>query len=139
MVEDLENEVTHLTGKINALTADQSGTTPAKIEELMRSLRDEKEKRERAENEKKGLEEKLKHGHHSGEALEMLRKKIEELEKKNTDMAARMKTGDFIDFDTLHQVKQEKHKLQKEVMALIYSHSNVLMFCISNVVGREGR
>jgi hypothetical protein len=27
-----------------------------------------------------------------------------------------MQAGDFVDLDTLHQVKQEKHKLQKEVM-----------------------
>lgn len=115
MVEDLENEVTHLAGKINAMTATQSGTSPQKLEEILRSLREEKEKREKLESDKKNLEDKLKSGHHSSDSLDMLRKKVEELEKKNNDLAAKMKTGDFVDFDTLHQVKQEKHKLQKEV------------------------
>lgn len=48
-------------------------------------------------------------------AMQTLRDKCEKLEKEKADLLAKMQTGDFVDLDTLHQVKQEKHKLQKEV------------------------
>lgn len=50
-------------------------------------------------------------------ANQALREKCEKLEKEKTELLAKMQAGDFIDLDTLHQVKQEKHKLQKEVVA----------------------
>lgn len=47
--------------------------------------------------------------------IKLLREKCEKLEKEKAELTAKMQAGDFVDLDTLHQVKQEKHKLQKEV------------------------
>jgi len=52
-------------------------------------------------------------------AIQILQEKCDKLEKEKTELAAKMQAGDFVDLDTLHQVKQEKHKLQKEVMPFI--------------------
>ena len=49
-------------------------------------------------------------------AIQTLQEKCDKLEKEKTELAAKMQAGDFVDLDTLHQVKQEKHKLQKEVI-----------------------
>lgn len=50
-------------------------------------------------------------------ANQILQEKCDKLEKEKAEMTAKMQSGDFVDLDTLHQVKQEKHKLQKEVNA----------------------
>jgi hypothetical protein len=47
--------------------------------------------------------------------LKVWREKCEKLEKEKTDLSAKIAGGEFVDLGTLHQVKQDKHKLQKEV------------------------
>lgn len=58
-------------------------------------------------------------------AIQTLRDKCEKLEKEKADLLSKMQTGDFVDLDTLHQVKQEKHKLQKEVYSNDYSKKSL--------------
>jgi len=48
----------------------------------------------------------------------MWREKCEKLEKEKSELAAKKESSDQVDLDTLHQVRQEKHKLQKEVQVI---------------------
>lgn len=45
-----------------------------------------------------------------------MKEKCEKLEKEKSELIAKMEGGEFVDLGTLHQVKQDKHKLQKEVV-----------------------
>ena len=50
--------------------------------------------------------------------VKMWREKCEKLEKEKSELAAKKESSDQVDLDTLHQVRQEKHKLQKEVQVI---------------------
>ncbi|XP_046633192.1 trichohyalin-like isoform X2 [Daphnia pulicaria] len=119
MVEDLETEFTDF---ISRSTAQPLPSDTKKIAELTKNLKDEREQRENMVNEKKKLDEKIvkleadiKKGNSNSSAIQVLQEKCDKLEKEKTELAAKMQAGDFVDLDTLHQVKQEKHKLQKEL------------------------
>ena len=47
------------------------------------------------------------------------REKCEKLEKEKSELAAKKESSDLVDLDTLHQARQEKHKLQKEVIGRV--------------------
>nr|CAH0112438.1 unnamed protein product [Daphnia galeata] len=117
MVEDLEIEITDF---ISRSTAQPLPSDTKKIAELTKNLKEEREQRENLVTDKKKLDEKMaklemdiKKGNSS--AIQTLQEKCDKLEKEKTELAAKMQAGDFVDLDTLHQVKQEKHKLQKEL------------------------
>lgn len=140
MIEDLETEFTDLLAKTGGGQPLPSDTK--KIAELTKNLKEEREQKENLQHERKKLDEKIvkleadiKKGNSnsSGEdntsyfeisdfpilknpsANQILQEKYDKLEKEKAEMTAKMQSGDFVDLDTLHQVKQEKHKLQKEV------------------------
>lgn len=136
MVEDLEIEITDL------MANKPSAISNKNTEEMTKKLKEEKELREKLESEKKKLETQLDElnkkntGNESGYKnligwhkvgtncnvfiVKMWREKCEKLEKEKSELAAKKESSDQVDLDTLHQVRQEKHKLQKEVF--ITSH-----------------
>ncbi|XP_059351454.1 trichohyalin-like isoform X3 [Daphnia carinata] len=120
MVEELETEFTDLLAKTGAGQPLPSDTK--KIAELSKNLKEEREQRDNLQHEKKKLEEKItkleaemKKANSNSSANQILQEKCDKLEKEKAEMTAKMQSGDFVDLDTLHQVKQEKHKLQKEL------------------------
>lgn len=132
MVEDLEVEITDLMANKSSAISNKN------TEEMTKKLKEEKELREKLESEKKKLETQLDElnkknaGNESGNIIhetvfhkfitncnvfivKMWREKCEKLEKEKSELAAKKESSDQVDLDTLHQVRQEKHKLQKEV------------------------
>lgn len=109
MVEDLETEVTDLL----------VGRQP---DEVNKSLKEERDKREKLEAEKKKLESQLadlSKKTSESSSVKTWREKCEKLEKEKSELAAKMESKDLVDLDTLQQVRQEKHKLQKEVRIVV--------------------
>ncbi|XP_032785045.2 myosin-11 isoform X1 [Daphnia magna] len=120
MVEELEIEFTDLLAKTGAGQPLPSDTK--KIAELTKNLKEEREQRENLQHDKKKLDEKItkleadvRKANSNSSANQILQEKCDKLEKEKAEMTAKMQSGDFVDLDTLHQVKQEKHKLQKEL------------------------
>lgn len=137
MVEELENEVSDLLTKVTPVAVPPNKN----VAEIEKKLKEEQELREKMETQKKKLEEELAElnkkmtSNDSGEqfynfflhkllnfnfwnwifAVKTWKEKCEKLEKEKSDLVAKMGSSDLVDLETLHQARQEKHKLQKEV------------------------
>ena len=62
-----------------------------------------------------------------------MKEKCEKLEKEKSELIAKMEGGEFVDLGTLHQVKQDKHKLQKEVV-LSPTHYHYLLVSLKKLL-----